>query len=298
MEHALGIPVIPISAVKNEGIKELVDHAVHVARYRETPGKNDFCNPEDNDGVVHRCIHAVMHLIEKRAKEADIPIRFASTKLIEGDSHVLKSLKLTEDERNTLEQIICQMERERGIDRAAAIADMRFTFIQKLVEQCVVKPKESRESVRSRAIDRVLTGKYTALPSFAGIMALIFFLTFNVIGAWLQELFEAGIDGFSNIIAGGLEKINVNEILQSLIVDGIINGVGSVLSFLPIIVILFFFLSLLEDTGYMARVAFVMDKLLRRIGLSGRSIVPMLIGFGCSVPGVMSSRTLPFHLYY
>ena len=293
MEHALGIPVIPISAVKNEGIKELVDHAVHVARYRETPGKNDFCNPEDNDGVVHRCIHAVMHLIEKRAKEADIPIRFASTKLIEGDSHVLKSLKLTEDERNTLEQIICQMERERGIDRAAAIADMRFTFIQKLVEQCVVKPKESRESVRSRAIDRVLTGKYTALPSFAGIMALIFFLTFNVIGAWLQELFEAGIDEFSNIIAGGLEKINVNEILQSLIVDGIINGVGSVLSFLPIIVILFFFLSLLEDTGYMARVAFVMDKLLRRIGLSGRSIVPMLIGFGCSVPGVMSSRTLP-----
>lgn len=293
MEHALGIPVIPISAVKNEGIKELVDHAVHVARYRETPGKNDFCNPEDNDGVVHRCIHAVMHLIEKRAKEADIPIRFASTKLIEGDSHVLKSLKLTEDEKNTLEQIICQMERERGIDRAAAIADMRFTFIQKLVEQCVVKPKESRESVRSRAIDRVLTGKYTALPSFAGIMALIFFLTFNVIGAWLQELFEAGIDGFSNIIAGGLEKINVNEILQSLIVDGIINGVGSVLSFLPIIVILFFFLSLLEDTGYMARVAFVMDKLLRRIGLSGRSIVPMLIGFGCSVPGVMSSRTLP-----
>lgn len=293
MEHALGIPVIPISAVRNEGIEELVDHAVHVAKYKETPGKNDFCNPEDNDGAVHRCIHAVMHLIEKRAKEADIPIRFASTKLIEGDSHVLKSLKLTESEMNTLEQIICQMERERGIDRAAAIADMRFTFIRKLVEQCVVKPRESRESVRSKAIDRILTGKYTAIPSFVGIMALIFFLTFNVIGAWLQEMLEIGIDAFSDLVAEGLDKINVNEILQSLVVDGIINGVGSVISFLPIIVILFFFLSLLEDTGYMARVAFVMDKLLRRIGLSGRSIVPMLIGFGCSVPGVMSSRTLP-----
>lgn len=224
-----------------------------------------------------------MHLIEKRAKEADIPIRFASTKLIEGDSHVLNALKLTEGEMNTLEQIICQMERERGIDRAAAIADMRFTFIRKLVEQCVVKPRESRESVRSKAIDRILTGKYTAIPSFVGIMALIFFLTFNVIGVWLQEILEIGVDAFSNFVSVGLEKINVNETLQSLVVDGIINGVGSVLSFLPVIVILFFFLSLLEDTGYMARVAFVMDKILRRIGLSGRSIVPMLIGFGCSV---------------
>lgn len=293
MEHMLGIPVIPISAVKNEGIDELVDHALHVARYEETPGKNDFCNPEDHDGAVHRCIHAVMHLIEKRAKEADIPVRFASTKLIEGDSRVMAALKLTENEKQTLEQIICQMERERGIDRAAAIADMRFTFIKKLVEQCVVKPKESRESVRSKAIDKILTGKYTAIPAFVGIMALIFILTFNVIGAWLQEILEVGIEAVSGIIADGLQKMNVNEILQSLVVDGIMNGVGSVLSFLPIIVTLFFFLSLLEDTGYMARVAFVMDKLLRKIGLSGRSIVPMLIGFGCSVPGVMSSRTLP-----
>lgn len=293
MEEALGIPVVPISAAKNEGIDELVNHAVHVARFQETPGRNDFCGSEDNGGAVHRCLHAVMHLIEKRAKEADIPVRFAATKLTEGDERVLNALKLTEPEKQMLEQIICQMEQERGLDRAAAIADMRFSFINNLVEQCVVKPKESKESKRSKAIDRVLTGKYTAIPAFIGIIAVIFWLTFNVIGAWLQEILEMGIDGLAGMIARWLEAANVNETLQSLVVDGIMSGVGSVLSFLPIIVTLFFFLSLLEDTGYMARVAFVMDKLLRRIGLSGRSIVPMLIGFGCSVPGVMSSRTLP-----
>lgn len=293
MEEALGIPVIPISAAKNEGIAELVDHAVHVAKYQETPGKNDFCDSEDHGGAVHRCLHAVMHLIEKRAKDADIPVRFAATKLVEGDSRVLEALQLTEDERQTLEQIISQMEKDRGIDRAAAIADMRFSFIRKLTEQCVVKPRESKESRRSKAVDRILTGKYTAIPAFAGIMMLIFWLTFNVIGAGLQELLGMGIDALSGAVEAGLQAVNVNEALQSLVVDGIMNGVGSVLSFLPIIVTLFFFLSLLEDTGYMARVAFVMDKLLRKIGLSGRSIVPMLIGFGCSVPGVMASRTLP-----
>ena len=270
-----------------------MDHAVHVARYQETPGKNDFCDSEDNGGAVHRCLHAVMHLIEKRAEDADMPVRFAATKLIEGDSRVLEALQLTENEKQTLEQIISQMEKERGIDRAAAIADMRFSFIQKLTGQCVVKPGESKESIRSKAIDKVLTGKYTALPAFVGIMILIFWLTFNVIGAWLQELLEMGIDALTGVIDAGLQAVNVNEALRSLVVDGIMSGVGSVLSFLPIIVTLFFFLSLLEDTGYMARVAFVMDKLLRKIGLSGRSIVPMLIGFGCSVPGVMASRTLP-----
>ena len=293
MEEALGIPVIPISAAKNEGIEELVDHALHVARYREAPKRSDFCDPEDHGGAVHRCLHAVMHLIEQRSGDAGIPVRFAATKVIEGDHRVLEALGLTESERQVLEQIISQMEGERGLDRSAAIADMRFSFIRGLVERCVVKPHESRESLRSKAIDRVLTGKYTAIPAFVGIMALTFWLTFSVIGAWLQELLETGIGILTGYLASALLAMNVNEALRSLVIDGIMNGVGSVLSFLPIIVTLFFFLSLLEDTGYMARVAFVMDKLLRKLGLSGRSIVPMLIGFGCSVPGVMASRTLP-----
>ena len=293
MEEALGIPVIPISAAKNEGIEELVDHALHVARYREAPKRSDFCDPEDHGGAVHRCLHAVMHLIEKRSGGAGIPVRFAATKVIEGDPRVLEALGLTESERQVLEQIISQMEEERGLDRSAAIADMRFSFIRGLVDRCVVKPHESRESIRSRAIDRVLTGKYTAIPAFVGIMALTFWLTFSVVGAWLQELLETGIGILTDQMAAALLAMNVNEALRSLVIDGIMNGVGSVLSFLPIIVTLFFFLSLLEDTGYMARVAFVMDKLLRKLGLSGRSIVPMLIGFGCSVPGVMASRTLP-----
>ena len=293
MEEALGIPVIPISAAKNEGIEELVDHALHVARYKEAPKRSDFCDPEDHGGAVHRCLHAVMHLIEKRSGEVNIPVRFAATKVIEGDHRVLEALGLTESERQVLEQIVSQMEEERGLDRSAAIADMRFSFIRSLVDRCVVKPHESRESVRNRAIDRVLTGKYTAIPAFVGIMALTFWLTFSVIGAWLQELLETGIGILTDQMASALQRMNVNEALRSLVIDGIMNGVGSVLSFLPIIVTLFFFLSLLEDTGYMARVAFVMDKLLRKLGLSGRSIVPMLIGFGCSVPGVMASRTLP-----
>ncbi|MCM1135527.1 MAG: ferrous iron transport protein B [Clostridium sp.] len=293
MEEMLGLPVVPISAAKNEGIEELVNHAVHVARFQETPGRKDFCDAQEHGGAVHRCLHAVMHLIEKRAAEAEIPVRFAATKLTEGDERVLAALRLTEAEKQVLEQIIRQMEQERGLDRAAAIADMRFSFIKNLVGQCVVKPKESKESIRSKAIDKVLTGKYTAIPAFVGIIAVIFWLTFNVLGLWLQEALEIGIDAITGTIAGWLEAAHVNAALRSLVVDGIMSGVGSVLSFLPIIVILFFFLSLLEDTGYMARVAFVMDKLLRRIGLSGRSIVPMLVGFGCSVPGVMSSRTLP-----
>ena len=293
MEEALGIPVIPISAAKNEGIEELVDHALHVARYKEAPKRSDFCDPEDHGGAVHRCLHAVMHLIEKRSGDAGIPVRFAATKVIEGDHRVLEVLGLTESERQVMEQIISQMEEERGLDRSAAIADMRFSFIRGLVDRCVVKPRESRESLRSKAIDRVLTGKYTALPAFVGIMTLTFWLTFSVIGAWFQELLETGIDILTGRLAAALQAMNVNEALQSLVIGGIMNGVGSVLSFLPIIVTLFFFLSLLEDTGYMARVAFVMDKLLRKLGLSGRSIVPMLIGFGCSVPGVMASRTLP-----
>ena len=293
MEEALGIPVIPISAARNEGIEELVDHALHVARYQEAPKRSDFCDPEDHGGAVHRCLHAVMHLVEKRAGDADIPVRFAATKVIEGDPRVLEALALTGSERQVLEQIISQMEEERGLDRSAAIADMRVSFIRGRVERCVVKPHESRESLRSKAIDKVLTGKHTAIPAFVGIMALTFWLTFSVIGAWLQELLEAGIGVLTDQLAAVLLAINVNEALRSLVIDGIMNGVGSVLSFLPIIVTLFFFLSLLEDTGYMARVAFVMDKLLRKLGLSGRSIVPMLIGFGCSVPGVMASRTLP-----
>ena len=293
MEHMLGIPVVPISAAKNEGIDELVDHALHVAKYQEPPARQDFCDAEDHGGAVHRCLHSIMHLIEDHAQKAEIPIRFAAAKLAEGDTMILDRLNLDDNEKEALEHIVCQMEKERGMDRAAAIADMRYQFITKVCKETVVKPKESREHIRSEKIDRVLTGKYTAIPSFIVIMALVFFLTFNVIGAFLSNILEKGIETFTAFIDGLLTAVHVNEVLHSLIIDGIFNGVGSVLSFLPIIVTLFFFLSLLEDSGYMARIAFVMDKLLRRIGLSGRSIVPMLIGFGCSVPGVMASRTLP-----
>ncbi len=293
MEHMLGIPVVPISAAKNEGIDELVDHALHVTKYQEPPARQDFCDAEDHGGAVHRCLHSIMHLIEDHAQKAEIPIRFAAAKLAEGDTMILDRLNLDDNEKEALEHIICQMEKERGMDRAAAIADMRYQFITKVCKETVVKPKESREHIRSEKIDRVLTGKYTAIPSFIVIMALVFFLTFNVIGAFLSNILEKGIETFTAFIDGLLTAVHVNEVLHSLIIDGIFNGVGSVLSFLPIIVTLFFFLSLLEDSGYMARIAFVMDKLLRRIGLSGRSIVPMLIGFGCSVPGVMASRTLP-----
>ena len=292
MEAMLGVPVIPISAAKNEGVDELIRHAVHIAKYQECPVKQDFCDKEDHNGAVHRCIHAVVHLIEDHAEEAGIPVRFAATKVIEGDHLILNQLKLDENETEMLEHIVSQMEKERGLDRSAAIADMRFDFIERLCEQTVVKPKESRERVRSEKIDRVLTGKYTAIPCFIGIMVLVFYLTFNVIGAWLQGLLEWGIDKLSVIVDAALTAMNVNEAIHSLVIDGIFTGVGSVLSFLPIIVTLFFFLSLMEDSGYIARVAFVMDKLLRKIGLSGRSIVPMLIGFGCTVPAVMATRTL------
>ena len=293
MEDMLGIPVVPISAAKNEGVDELVKHAVHIAKYQECPGRTDFCDKEDHGGAVHRCLHGIMHLIEDHAKEAGIPLRFAASKLVEGDDIILESLRLTQNEREMLEHIICQMEEERGLDRAAAIADMRYAFIHKVCAETVMKPKESKEHERSRKIDRILTGKYTAIPSFIGIMALVFWLTFNVIGAGLQSLLENGIALLTTAVENLLIAGNVNTVLKSLIIDGIFNGVGTVLSFIPIIVTLFFFLSLLEDSGYMARVAFVMDKLLRKIGLSGRSIVPMLIGFGCTVPGVMASRTLP-----
>ena len=293
MEAMLGIPVVPISAAKNEGVDELVDHAIHVAKYQERPGRMDFCGEEDHGGAVHRCIHGIIHLIEDHAKTAGIPVRFAATKLVEGDARIEQALKLDQNEKEMIEHIIVQMEQERGLDRAAAIADMRFHFIHQLVEQTVVKPHQSKEQIRSSRIDQFLTGKYTAIPAFVGIMALVFYLTFGVIGAGLQGLLETGIDQLTVLVDDALTYWNVNEAVHSLVIDGIFTGVGSVLSFLPIIVTLFFFLSLLEDTGYMARVAFVMDKLLRRIGLSGRSIVPMLIGFGCTVPGVMASRTLP-----
>ena len=293
METFLGIPVVPISAAKNEGIEELASHALHVAKYQECRGRKDFCDESDHGGAVHRCLHGIMHLIEDHAIQAGLPVRFAATKLVEGDNGILEALKLSQNEQEMLEHIICQMEEERGLDRAAAIADMRFSFIQHLTEACVVKPHESKERERSRKIDQILTGKYTAIPSFIGIMALVFWLTFNVIGAWLQGLLEQFIGWLTELADAGMTAWNVNDALHSLIINGIFNGVGSVLSLLPIIVTLFFFLSLLEDTGYMARVAFVMDKLLRKIGLSGRSIVPMLVGFGCSVPGVMASRTLP-----
>ena len=293
MEAMLGIPVVPISAAKNEGVDELVDHALHVAKYQERPGRMDFCGESDHGGAVHRCIHGIIHLIEDHAEAAGIPVRFAATKLVEGDRRIEAALKLDQNEKEMIEHIIVQMEQERGLDRAAAIADMRFHFIHQLVEQTVVKPRQSKEQLRSARIDRFLTGRYTAIPAFVGIMALVFYLTFGVIGLALQNLLEAGIDALTAAADSTLTAWNVNAAVHSLVIDGIFTGVGSVLSFLPIIVTLFFFLSLLEDTGYMARVAFVMDKLLRRIGLSGRSIVPMLIGFGCTVPGVMASRTLP-----
>lgn len=293
LEEMLGIPVVPISAAKNEGTDELISHALHIAQYQERPGRIDFCDRDENGGAVHRCLHGIMELIEDHAGRAGIPVRFAASKLAEGDELVREALKLSQNEEDMIEHIICQMEEERGLDRAAAIADMRFSFIMKLAGQTVIKPGESREHERSRKIDQILTGRYTAIPSFIGIMALVFWLTFNVIGAWMQERLEQGIIWLTNVADSALSAAHVNTVLHSLVVEGIFNGVGSVLSFLPIIVTLFFFLSMLEDSGYMARVAFVMDKLLRKIGLSGRSIVPMLIGFGCTVPGVMASRTLP-----
>ena len=293
MESMLGIPVVPISAVKGEGVEELVKHALHIAHYQECPGRTDFCDKNDHGGAVHRCLHAIMHLIEDHAQAADIPVRFAATKLCEIDKLVRDALKLDQNEKEMIEHIIVQMEDERGLDRTAAIADMRFQFIRRLVAATVVRPHESKEHLRSLKIDRVLTGKYTAIPSFILIMGLVFWLTFGVIGLALQNLMAAGISALTALTDQALTAANVNTVLHSLVIDGIFTGVGSVLSFLPIIVTLFFFLSLLEDTGYMARIAFVMDKLLRRIGLSGRSIVPMLIGFGCSVPSIMASRTLP-----
>lgn len=293
MEEMLGIPVIPISAAKNEGIDELVEHALHVAKYQEKPGRQDFCSASDGGGVLHRCLHGIMHLIEDHAKEADIPVRFAASKVIEGDKLIFDKLKLDKNECEMIEHIITQMELEGGLDRSASIAQMRFTFISEVCREAVVKPRESKEHMRSRKIDKILTGKYTAIPAFIGIMALVFWLTFNVIGAGLQKLLEIGITALTNLVDNALSAAEVNEVLHSLLIDGIFNGVGSVLSFLPIIVTLFFFLSMMEDSGYIARVAFVMDKLLRKIGLSGRSIVPMLIGFGCTVPGVMATRTLP-----
>ena len=292
MEALLGVPVIPISAAKNEGVDEVIRHALHVAKYQERPLRQDFCDKSDHDGAVHRCIHAVIHLIEDHAEEAKLPVRFAATKAIEGDPLILEQLKLDQNELDMLEHIVQQMETEREVDRSAAIADMRFDFIERLCEQTVVKPKESKERVRSEKIDKILTGKYTAIPCFIGIMVLVFYLTFNVIGAFLQGILEMGIDQLSRMAEAGLIALNVNDVIRSLVIDGIFTGVGSVLSFLPIIVTLFFFLSMMEDSGYIARVAFVMDKMLRKIGLSGRSIVPMLIGFGCTVPAVMATRTL------
>ncbi len=292
MEALLGVPVVPISAAKNEGVNELVKHALHIAKYQERPLRQDFCDKQDHNGAVHRCIHAIEHLIEDHAETAGIPIRFAATKAIEGDELILNQLKLDKNETEMLEHIVCQMETERGLDRNAAIADMRFEFIERLCEQTVVKPKESKERIRSEKIDRILTGKYTAIPCFIGMMLLVFYLTFHVIGAGLQHLLELGINELAQITDHALKAAHVNTAIHSLIIDGIFTGVGSVLSFLPIIVTLFFFLSLMEDSGYIARVAFVMDKLLRKIGLSGRSVVPMLIGFGCTVPAVMATRTL------
>ena len=293
MEQQLGVPVVPIAAAKNQGIEELIRHAVHVAYYQERPLRQDFCDENDHKGAVHRCLHAIIHLIEDHAKAACIPVRFAASKLAEGDSLVCEGLGLDQNEREMMGHIVAQMETERGLDCSAAMADMRFCFIKKVCDEAVIKPRESKEHLRSRKIDQILTGKYTAIPSFLLIMIAVFYLTFNVIGAWLQGLMEIGIEWIIGIIAGVMVNANVNAGLQSLVVDGMLAGVGSVLSFLPVIVTLFFFLSLLEDSGYVARVAFVMDKLLRKIGLSGRSIVPMLIGFGCTVPAVMATRTLP-----
>ena len=293
MEALLGVPVVPISAAKNQGVDELVKHAVHIARYQEKPLRQDFCGAEDAGGAVHRCLHAVVHLIEDHAARVGLPVRFAASKLIEGDELILKQLDLDENEKEMLEHIKLQLQKERGLDPSAAMADMRVAFIGKVCARCVRKPRETREHLRSQKLDRILTGKYTALPVFIGIMALVFYLTFAVIGAWLQDLLAAGVEWLTGVVDGALTAGNVNPAIHSLIIDGIFEGVGSVLSFLPIIVVMFFFLSLLEDSGYIARVAFFMDKLLRKIGLSGRSIVPMLIGFGCTVPAVMSTRTLP-----
>ena len=293
MEEMLGIPVVPISASKNEGVDELIRHAIHVAKYQERPGRNDFCSKNQRGGAVHRAMHSIMHLVEDHAEKASIPLRFAASKLIEGDEIILNSLELTKNEQETLEHIILQMEEEGGLDRAAAIADGRFAFIKAVCDRAVVKPKESKEHLRSSKIDKILTGKYTAFPSFILIMGLVFFLTFNVIGAFFQNILENGIEKLTALVDAAMASAGVNDVIHSLVIDGIFSGVGSVLSFIPIIIILFFFLSILEDSGYMARVAFVTDKMLRKIGLSGRSIVPMLIGFGCTVPGVMASRTLP-----
>ena len=296
LEETLGIPVVPISAAKNEGIDELIEHAIHVARHRELPGRIDFCtagsDPADPRGAVHRCIHSVGHLIEDHAAAAGLPLRFAATKLVEGDTLIEKALQLNPNETDILGHAIAEMETVTGLDREAALADMRFTFIEKLCSATVVKPGESLEHKRSVAIDKILTGKYTALPCFAGIMALVFWLTFGVVGSTLSDWMTLGIDWFTGVVDRALTAYQINPVVHSLVIDGIFAGVGSVLSFLPTIVILFFFLSILEDTGYMARVAFVMDKLLRRIGLSGRSFVPMLVGFGCSVPAIMATRTL------
>ena len=293
MEAMLGTPVVPISAAKNQGIAELVEHAEHIAQYQEAPLRQDFCGPNDHGGAVHRCLHAVIHLIEDHAAAAGLPVRFAASKLIEGDELVLEQLKLDQNEKEMLEHINLQLEKERGLDRSAAIADMRYDFIMKVCGECVVKPHENKEHERSQAIDRILTGRYTAIPVFIGIMALVFYLTFNVIGAFLQDLMAMGVEALTGAVDSALSTAGVNEAIHGLVIDGIFEGVGSVLSFLPIIVVMFFFLSMLEDSGYIARVAFFMDKLLRKLGLSGRSIVPMLIGFGCTVPAVMSTRTLP-----
>lgn len=293
MEELLGIPVVPIVAARGEGVDELVEHALHVAHFQERPGRQDFCSPDEHGGAVHRALHSIMHLIADHAEAAKIPVRFAADKLCEGDSAIVDALKLDTNEQEAIEHIVRQMEAERGLDRAAAIADMRFNFIQRVVAECVVKPRESREHERSRKIDVLLTGKWTAIPTFVVIMGLVFWLTFDVVGKWLQDLVSLGVDGLVGLVDGALSAGGVNPVVHSLVVDGVLNGVGTVLPIAPIIVTMFFFLSLLEDTGYMARVAFVMDKLLRRIGLSGRSIVPMLMGFGCTVPAVMATRTLP-----
>ena len=293
MEAMLGVPVVPISAAKNEGVAELVDHAIHVAKYQERPLRQDFCGKDDNGGALHRCLHSVRHLIEDHGEAAGLPVAFAAGKLVEGDDLILEKLALTGDEKLVLEEITKQMEVHRGLDRAAAMADMRFAFIERVCAACVTAPEESRERVRSGKIDRVLTGRFTAIPMFIAIMGVVFYLTFNVIGAWLQDLVALGMERLTDAVDGALAAAGVNDVIHGLIINGIFEGVGSVLSFLPIIVVMFFFLSLLEDSGYMARVAFFMDHFLRKLGLSGRSIVPMVIGFGCTVPAVMSTRTLP-----
>ena len=293
MEEMLGVPVVPISAAKNEGISELIDHAIHVAKYQERPGRQDFCSETEDGGAVHRCLHGIMHLIQDHAQKADIPLRFAASKVVEGDERVINRLNLDQNEKEMIEHIVQQMEKERGLDRAAAMADMRFDFINRVCSACVVKPRESKGHIRSQKIDKILTGKYTAIPMFVLIMGLVFYLTFNVIGSFLQNLLQAGIDALGAQVSTLLSQAGASSWIKSLVVDAIFSGVGTVLSFIPLIVVLFFFLSILEDSGYMARVAFVMDKPLRKIGLSGRSIVPMLVGFGCTVPGVMASRTLP-----